>query len=70
MRPSVDCHPLLQQEVMRDPVVCADGHTYERAAITEWLTTSSRSPITNQPLRDTRLIPNYGLKSVVAALHL
>ncbi len=55
---------------MRDPVVCADGHTYERAAITEWLTTSSRSPITNQPLRDTRLIPNYGLKSVVAALHL
>jgi len=24
-------------ELMRDPVIAADGHTYERAAITRWI---------------------------------
>ena len=24
---------------MRDPVIAADGHTYERAAIAQWLST-------------------------------
>ena len=27
----------ITHEVMEDPVVCADGHSYERAAITQWL---------------------------------
>jgi U-box domain len=35
MNPSFYC-PLTSQ-VMRDPVVDADGNTYERAAITEWI---------------------------------
>lgn len=27
----------ISQQVMEDPVVCADGHSYERAFIQKWL---------------------------------
>ena len=37
--------------VMIDPVVCADGHSYERSAIERWLDTKSTSPMTNRFLR-------------------
>jgi hypothetical protein len=30
----IDC---ITQEVMQDPVITADGHTYERSAILRWL---------------------------------
>jgi hypothetical protein len=32
-------------EIMKDPVVLSDGHTYERAA--EWLRTHNTSPLAN-----------------------
>lgn len=34
-------------EMMREPVVASDGHTYERAAIEQWLSQKDRSPMTN-----------------------
>jgi hypothetical protein len=37
-------------QMFRDPVVAADGHTYERAAIVQWITEHGTSPITRQPL--------------------
>lgn len=41
----------ITREVMRDPVVCADGFTYERAAIEEWfLSGKLTSPMTNSTL--------------------
>eukprot|EP01035_Chromulina_nebulosa_P018977 gene18977-24789_t len=33
--------------LMEDPVICCDGSTYERSAITRWLSMSDRSPVTN-----------------------
>ena len=33
-------------EIMEDPVVAADGHTYERTAIAEWLEHHDLSPLT------------------------
>ena len=30
----VDC---ITQEIMQDPVITADGHSYERSAIEKWL---------------------------------
>lgn len=33
-------------EVMDDPVIAADGYTYERSAIEDWLSRSKESPIT------------------------
>lgn len=56
-------------EVMREPVRCSDGFTYERAAITEWFLTSGKytSPITNQALPDSALTPNVPLRNAIYA---
>lgn len=48
-------------EPMRDPVVAADGHTYERFAIARWLTDSNKSPLTGAILSHKDLVPNYML---------
>jgi U-box domain/C2 domain len=50
---------------MVEPVVAADGHTYERSAIARWLKTSDKSPMTGQVLVHKELVPNYGLMSSV-----
>lgn len=50
-------------EPMRDPVVAADGHTYERSAIARWLRTSDKSPLTGSTLPHKNLVPNYMLLS-------
>ena len=65
--------PILQ-EVMEDPVVAADGHTYERSAIEEWLARSLKhsmkpiSPKTNQELSSMTLVPNIALRNLIAWL--
>lgn len=50
-------------EPMRDPVVAADGHTYERTAIARWISTSNKSPLTGAILAHKDLVPNYMLLS-------
>ena len=56
----------ITQEVMEDPVVCADGHSYERSAIEKWLQTKSTSPSTNAPLLHKNLVPNHALRNLIA----
>ncbi|CAN6461655.1 unnamed protein product [Victoria cruziana] len=57
--------PILQ-EIMRDPQVTADGHTYEKEAIEEWLDGGHMtSPKTNLPLDNFILIPNHALRSAI-----
>eukprot|EP01035_Chromulina_nebulosa_P017666 gene17666-23253_t len=51
--------------VMEDPVICSDGHTYERVAITDWLRQSNRSPKTNNELENRILTPNINLKNAI-----
>ena len=51
-------------EIMADPVVCADGHSYERQAIEYWLAKNDTSPRTNLRLRSKRLMPNHQLRAV------
>ena len=53
-------------DVMSDPVVAADGHTYERSAIAQWLTTRQTSPMTNAKLSSTLLTSNFALRSMIA----
>jgi hypothetical protein len=50
---------------MRDPVVAADGNTYEREAIEAWLRTHDTSPMTNQQLPHKALVPNLALRSSI-----
>lgn len=52
-------------EVMQDPVICADGHSYERDNIVLWLKQSNHSPRTNLLLPHKMLIPNYALKELI-----
>ena len=50
---------------MRDPVFAADGHTYERRAITTWFETKQTSPLSNAVLEHRRLVPNRALKQLI-----
>jgi serine/threonine protein kinase len=52
-------------EIMHDPVICADGHSYERENIELWLKQSNHSPRTNLLLAHKVLIPNYALKELI-----
>lgn len=55
----------ITREIMRDPVVTSDGHTYERVAIAKWFNGRKTSPMTNLPLRSTALTPNRALQSSI-----
>eukprot|EP00035_Acanthoeca_spectabilis_P024925 m.456063 g.456063 ORF g.456063 m.456063 type:complete len:374 (+) comp20982_c0_seq1:518-1639(+) len=55
----------ITHEVMTDPVVAADGLSYERSAITEWLEKSTRSPMHNTELKSVDLFPNVILRQMV-----
>ena len=52
-------------EIMTDPVTTADGFTYEREAITEWLRTKDTSPSTGATLESKTLIPNLMARSMI-----
>ena len=65
----------ITQERFCDPVVAADGHTYERVAIERWLSgracsscKSTRlwlSPLTGMPVLTRELRPNYALRKAI-----
>ena len=55
----------ITMEVMKDPVICSDAHTYERSAIEKWLSTNSCSPITRQIITNKSLIPNIVLRNII-----
>lgn len=50
---------------MDDPHVAADGYTYDRKAIETWFEENDKSPMTNLPLLNKSLIPNYTLLSAI-----
>lgn len=50
---------------MNEPCVAADGYTYDRKAIEEWLQEKNKSPITDLPLPNKNLLPNYTLLSAI-----
>lgn len=61
----------ITQELLRDPVVAQDGHTYERSALVTWFGMGrDRSPVTNAILEDTTaggLVPNLAVAGLAAA---
>ncbi|KAA8539769.1 hypothetical protein F0562_026461 [Nyssa sinensis] len=56
--------PILK-DVMKEPCVAADGYTYDRSAIEMWLKENDKSPMTNLPLPNKTVIPNYTLHSAI-----
>ena len=55
----------ITMELMRDPVITADGHTYERAAIESWMQTNNTSPLTGEPLEHRILTPNHIVRGLL-----
>ena len=54
----------LSLEIYEDPVMAADGFSYERREIENWFARGKRtSPKTNEELPHTFLMPNRDLKS-------
>lgn len=57
----------ITQTLMQDPVLTVQGNVYERAAITEWLQSHTRDPLTNSPLTALTLVPCNPIKSEIEA---
>lgn len=57
----------ITQDVMHDPVIASDGHTYEKSAIEKWIKNGRNvSPMTNTPMASSVLTPNRNLKSAIS----
>lgn len=56
----------ITHELMVDPVVAEDGHTYERSAIVEWFRNRNSSPMTNEQLSTTHVVPNVLLHAIIS----
>eukprot|EP00938_MAST-03A_sp_MAST-3A-sp1_P005770 g5770.t1 len=53
-------------EMMKNPVICEDGFSYEKSAIEKWFKTGSdRSPMTNKRPDSLKLIPNHTLRKLI-----
>jgi hypothetical protein len=55
----------ITNDVMREPVIDADGHTYEWSAILRWLQTNPQSPITRRPMTVDELKSNRALVEAI-----
>ncbi|CAF1302099.1 unnamed protein product [Rotaria sordida] len=53
-------------QIFRDPVIAADGRTYERAAIVQWITEHGTSPVTREPLDIKELQADDYLRNLAA----
>jgi len=51
----------ISHEIMQDPVMAMDGHTYERSRIEEWFRSHNTSPMTREAI-STQLLPNITVK--------
>ncbi|GMY08259.1 U-box domain-containing protein 1-like [Fagus crenata] len=57
---------LITLDLMRDPVIVASGHTYDRNSIARWINSGHYTcPKSGQKLLHMALIPNYALKSLI-----
>ncbi|XP_022680891.1 U-box domain-containing protein 34 [Setaria italica] len=55
----------ITQELMEDPHVAADGHTYEHYAIRAWLKRHKTSPVTRSKFPNSSIIPNHSLRAAI-----
>ncbi|KAL2248936.1 U-box domain-containing protein 1-like [Sesamum indicum] len=53
-------------DLMKDPVIVASGHTYDRNSIAQWINSGHHTcPKSGQRLIHMALIPNYALRSLI-----
>lgn len=62
------CQCPITTQLMYEPVIAADGESYEREAIENWLANRNTSPLTNEVLAHKHLTPNKNLKRAINEL--
>ena len=65
--PDAFCCPVTL-ELMREPVIASDGHTYERTTLQRLLETTKCSPLTRERLQTNVMVPNFNLKKRIRDL--
>ena len=55
----------IELQLMFDPVVCSDGHTYERSTVLAWLQGHNTSPTSGADLSSRELFDNVGLRKEI-----
>mmetsp|Transcript_55447 Transcript_55447/g.120873 ORF Transcript_55447/g.120873 Transcript_55447/m.120873 type:complete len:328 (-) Transcript_55447:80-1063(-) len=63
-----ECMCPISRSLLRDPVMAADGHTYEREAIIRWLTRHNTSPMTGLPVPNRIIVPNMMARKMARIL--
>ena len=53
---------------MADPVIAADGHSYERSAIEIWLQKHDTSPVNSSVMPHKRIVPNISIRCLTTDL--
>ena len=56
------CH--ITKELFKDPVICSNGHTFERKAIEQWLLLNQTCPKSRDRISSI-LVPNHALRNVL-----
>ena len=66
---TVNCEDELKDpitlNIFQDPVITADGHTYDRSSIERWFLNNNTSPLTGLVLPNKDLIPNILVRDFV-----
>ena len=57
----------ISRNIMKNPVILSDGHSYDRIYIEEYIKDKPISPITNKPLIFPYLIPNWNLRKLITS---
>ena len=55
----------ITQDIMENPIVAADGYTYEKKALVKWIKKKGTSPVTREELSKDHLFPNRLLKKQI-----
>lgn len=55
----------ITSDLMHDPVICPEGHSFERKVIEEWLDHKKTNPVTRQYLTKDMLTPNRALRDSI-----
>ena len=66
--PYDDLYCPITGDIMSDPVIDPDGHSYERDAILKWLDNKNISPMTRNPLLSTDLRTNLTLRNIIESI--
>jgi tetratricopeptide (TPR) repeat protein len=66
-----DMYCPITKEIMTDPVIADDGHSYEKIAIEYWFVMGRfTSPMTNEPLSSIKLIQNHALRKSIECIRI